>query len=56
MNKAVDKHIIIKKIQRNKFTSKFMNKKLAADQKKINFWNKKFKVVEHMKTIEYTNI
>ena len=43
MNKAVNKHIIIKKIQRNKFTSKFMNKKLAADRKKINFWNKKFK-------------
>ena len=37
MNKAVNKHIIIKKIQRNKFTSKFMNKKLEADRKRINF-------------------
>ena len=43
MNKAVNKFLIIKKIQRNKFTTKYMNKKLHADKKRINFWNKKFK-------------
>ena len=42
MNKAVNKFLIVKKVQKTKFEAKFMNKKLVADKKRINFWNKKF--------------
>merc|ERR1711954_65037 len=42
MNNAVNKFLIVKKVQKTKFEAKFMNKKLVADKKRINFWNKKF--------------